>query len=43
MVGNFQQKWEGPYLIKRTNKPLSFHLADMNGEELDHTWNIEVL
>ena len=36
-VKKFQQKWEGPYLITRTNKLGSFHLADMNGKEIDHT------
>jgi hypothetical protein len=42
-VGKFQRKWDGPYLITRTNKLGAFHLADMNGEEIDHTWNIEAL
>jgi hypothetical protein len=42
-IGKFQQKWDGPYLITRTNKLGAFHLADMNGEEIDHTWNIEAL
>ena len=42
-VEKFQQKWEGPYVITRTNKLGSFHLADMNGKEIDHTWNIKAL
>ena len=42
-VGKFQQKWKGPYLITRTNKLGAFHLANMNGEDIDHTWNIEAL
>ena len=42
-VGKFQQKWEGPYLITRRNKLGAFHLANMNGEEIDHTWYIEAL
>lgn len=42
-VGKFQQKWEGPFIITRTNKPGSFHLANLKGEELTHTWNIESL
>jgi murein DD-endopeptidase MepM/ murein hydrolase activator NlpD len=42
-VGKFQQKWEGPYLITRTNKLVSFHLANMNVEEINHTWNIKAL
>jgi hypothetical protein len=37
IVGKFQQKWEGPYIITRTNKLGAFHLANMNGEEIDHT------
>jgi hypothetical protein len=41
--GKFQQKWEGPYLIIRTNKPGAFHLADMSGKEIDHTFNIQDL
>jgi hypothetical protein len=43
IVGKFQQKWQGPYLITKTNKLEAFHLANMNGEEIDHTWNIEAL
>jgi hypothetical protein len=42
-VGKFQQKWEGPFLIIRTNKPGAFHLADMSGKETDHTFNIQDL
>jgi hypothetical protein len=42
-IGKFQQKWEGPYLITRTNKPGAFHLADMSGKEIDHTFNIQDL
>jgi hypothetical protein len=42
-IEKFQQKWEGPYLITRTNKPGAFHLADMSGKEIDHTFNIQDL
>ena len=42
-VRKFQQKWEVPYLITRTNKLGSFQLVDMNGKEIDHTSNIEAL
>jgi hypothetical protein len=42
-VRKFQQKWEGPYLIIRTNKSGAFHLADMNGKQIDHTFNIQDL
>ena len=37
IVGKFQQKWEGPYLITRANKLGAFHLANMNDVEIDHT------
>jgi hypothetical protein len=40
---SFNKKWEGPYLITRTNKLGSFHLENMNVEEINHTWNIKAL
>jgi hypothetical protein len=40
-IGKYQQKWEGPFLIIRTNKPGAFHLADISGKEIDHTFNIQ--
>jgi hypothetical protein len=43
IVGKFQEKWEGPFLIIRTNKPGVFYLADMSGKEIDHTFNIQDL
>jgi hypothetical protein len=42
-VGKFQQKWKGPYLIIINNKSGAFHLADMSGKEIDHTFNIQDL
>jgi hypothetical protein len=42
-VRKFQQKWEGPYLIIRTNKSGAFHLADMSRKQIDHTFNIQDL
>jgi hypothetical protein len=36
-VRKFQQKWKGPYIITRTNKLGEFYLANMNGEEINHT------
>jgi hypothetical protein len=42
-IRKFQQKWEGPYLIIRTNKPEAFRLADMSGKKIDHTFNIQDL
>ena len=29
----------GRAIFTRTNKLGAFHLANMNGEEIDHTWN----
>jgi hypothetical protein len=42
-VEKFHQKWKGPFLIIRTNKSRAFHLADMSGKEIDHTFNIQDL
>nr|BAB39950.1 putative polyprotein [Oryza sativa Japonica Group] len=38
-VGKFESKWEGPYLIKHKSRTGSFHLATLEGEEFDHSWN----
>lgn len=38
--GKLQETWEGPYIVKRSNRPGSFHFADQQGKDLPHTWNI---
>ena len=42
-VGKLQSKWDGPFLVKRSLKPGSYHLATLEGEELPHTWNVDNL
>nr|CAE01940.2 OSJNBa0073L13.2 [Oryza sativa Japonica Group] len=38
-VGKLELKWEGPYLIKYRSRTGSFHLATLEGEEFNHSWN----
>ena len=42
-VGKLQSKWEGPYLVLYSNRPGSYHLADLEGNELQHPWNADNL
>ena len=42
-VGKLQSKWDGPYLVLYSNRPGSFHLADLGGNELQHPWNADSL
>ena len=32
--GKLQPKWEGPFLVIKSNKPVSYHLSDAEGNEL---------
>jgi hypothetical protein len=41
--GKFQEKWEGPFVISRSNRPGSFYLKDEHGNELPHSWNVDSL
>ena len=42
-MGKIQSKWDGPFLVKRSLRPSSYHLANMEGDELPHTWNVDNL
>ena len=42
-VEKLQSKWDGPFLIKRSLRSDSYHLATLEGEELTHTWNVDNL
>ena len=33
-VGKLQSKWDGPYLVLYSNRSGSYHLADLEGNEL---------
>ena len=36
-------KWEGPFLVTKSNRPGSYHLSDAEGNELQHPWNADSL
>ena len=42
-IGKLQSKWDGPYLVLYSNRPGSYHLADLKGNELQHPWNADSL
>jgi len=42
-VGKLQSKWDGPYMVLYSNRPGSYHLADLEGNELQHPWNADSL
>jgi hypothetical protein len=42
-IRKLQSKWDGPFLMVRSNKPGSFYLADNEGHELQHSWNADSL
>ena len=41
--GKLQPKWEGPFLVIKSNRPGSYHLSDAEGNELQHLWNADSL
>ena len=41
--GKLQSKWEGPFLVIKSNRPESYHLSDAEGNELQHPWNADNL
>ena len=36
-----QSKWDGPYLVLYSNRLGSYHLSDLEGNELQHPWNTD--
>lgn len=42
-VGKLQSKWDGPFLVKASNRMGSFRLEDMYGKEVPRSWNINDL
>ena len=42
-AGKLQPKWEGPYMMKATERPGSFYLTNNKGKTITHTWNIDSL
>jgi hypothetical protein len=42
-TGKLQVKWEGPFLVSASNRPGSFRLKDMEGNDIPRTWNVDAL
>jgi len=42
-IGKLQSKWDGPYIVLYSNRPGSYHLADIEVNELQHSWNADSL
>ena len=38
-----QSKWEGTFLVTKSNRSGSYHLSDAQGNELQHPWNADSL
>jgi hypothetical protein len=38
-----EPKWIGPFLVIEKTRPESFHLANAEGRELEHSWNADNL
>jgi hypothetical protein len=34
--------WEGPYIVKTKTAPNAYRLTSPSGEDLEHSWNIDV-
>ena len=41
--GKLQPRWEGPFLVIKSNRPGSYHLSDAEGNELQHPRNANSL
>jgi hypothetical protein len=38
-----EPKWTGPFLVMEKTRLGSFHLVDIEGRELEHSWNADNL
>jgi hypothetical protein len=41
--GKMEPKWEGSFIVKTKASPSAYRLATPNGEDLEHSWNIDNL
>ena len=41
--GKLEPKWEGPFIVKTKASPSAYRLTTPNGEDLEHSWNIDNL
>jgi hypothetical protein len=42
-VGKLQVKWEGPFLVSASNRPGSYRLKGMEGNDIPRSWNADEL
>ena len=42
-TAKLQSKWDEPYLVLYSNRSGPYHLADLEGNELQHPWNADNL
>jgi hypothetical protein len=42
-VGKLQLKWEGPFLVVSSSRPLSYRLRDMEENDIPRSWNVDEL
>ena len=42
-AGKLQVKWHGAFLISASNRPGSFRLKDMEGNDIPRSWNADEL
>jgi hypothetical protein len=42
-VGKLQLKWEGPFLVVSLSRPGSYRLKDMDGNDVQRSWNADEL
>jgi hypothetical protein len=42
-VGKLQLKWEGPFLVVSSSRPVSYRLKDMDGNDIPRSWNVDEL
>jgi hypothetical protein len=42
-VGKLQLKWEGPFLVVSSSRPISYRLKDMDSNDIPKSWNADEL
>jgi hypothetical protein len=42
-VGKLQLKWEGPFLVVSSSRPISYRLKDMDDNDIPRSWNADEL
>jgi transposase InsO family protein len=43
IVGKLQLKWEGPFLVVSSSRPVSYRLKDMDDNDILRSWNVDEL